>query len=283
MCNSQGRLRQGDQAGAALRRSALSPSAPARHPQGLLCPLHVAAGIWDPLRPVEPVLEARSHAVAGNPVTSSPFGPGGSGCVPGAALPGQPEPLSPPWMLSNLGKAHTGWEERHREVKPLARGHPKGPRFEHHRPFPGPRPRAAAAGIRICPLRGTPCASTPKQAVGCSRALTSKCCWRLCGRGLKSQVFKNTSRMPFLNSDPASQCCCQPAPLRNAPAAPLGCARPRPCRGWGRQQDPVWGCFPSVPDKDSLSEGPRPLKQLLASHSHLQANAQSLIPVTAQS
>lgn len=123
--DGRARLRQEDQAGAALRRSALSPSAPARHPQGLLCPLHVAAGIWDPLRPVEPVLEARSDAVAGNPVTSSPFGPEGSGCVPGAALPGQTEPLSPPWMLSNLGKAHTGWEERHREVKPLARGHPE--------------------------------------------------------------------------------------------------------------------------------------------------------------
>lgn len=37
------------------------------------------------------------------------------------------EPLSPPWMYSNLGKAHTGWEGRNQEAKPFTQGHPEGP------------------------------------------------------------------------------------------------------------------------------------------------------------
>lgn len=64
--------------------STLSPSLPAWYP-------HVAAGIWETLRPVEPVLEAHddaAEAAAGNPVTFSPFGPPANCRAPGAGAPG---------------------------------------------------------------------------------------------------------------------------------------------------------------------------------------------------
>lgn len=71
---------------------ALSPSLPAWY-------LHVAAGTWEPLWPMEPVLKAHNGVAAGNPVTSSHFGPGEASVCPEQALPGRTEWLSPPWML----------------------------------------------------------------------------------------------------------------------------------------------------------------------------------------
>lgn len=48
--------------------SILNPSLPAWYP-------HMTASIWELLRPAELIPEAHDDAIAGNPVTSCPFGP----------------------------------------------------------------------------------------------------------------------------------------------------------------------------------------------------------------
>lgn len=47
---------------------------------------------------MEPVLKAHSDAEAGNPVTSSSFGPREAAAHLEQALPGRTEWLSPPWL-----------------------------------------------------------------------------------------------------------------------------------------------------------------------------------------
>lgn len=74
-----------------------SPMAPCPHQcQPRACTWQL--GTQELLQPVEPVLKAHSDAEAGNPVTSSSFGPREAAVHLEQALPGRTERLSPPWL-----------------------------------------------------------------------------------------------------------------------------------------------------------------------------------------
>lgn len=130
---------------------------------------------------------------------------------------------------SNLGKAHTGWEGRHWEVKLFARGHTEGRWFKCRHSFQRP----PQPGTKFSPKPAPPPPSHGQSTVG-SRGLTSNRCWQPCGQGLESHAVKNTLRMPFLNSDPARRCCCQPH-SGTCWRGPLGRTQPRLCEDRGRR------------------------------------------------
>lgn len=74
---------------------------------------------------------------------------------------------------ANLGKAHTGWEGRQREVKLFARGHPEGRWFKCRHSFPRPRHGWELNFTQNSPLSP---AARGHSAVG-SLGLTSDGCW----------------------------------------------------------------------------------------------------------
>lgn len=75
---------------------------------------------------------------------------------------------------ANLGKAHTGWEGRQREVKLFARGHPEGRWFKCRHSFPRLLHGWELNFTQNSPLLPAACGQS---AVG-SPGLTSDGCWR---------------------------------------------------------------------------------------------------------
>lgn len=87
-------------------------------------------------------------------------------------------------------------------MKLFARGHPEGRWFKCRHSFPRPR-----HGWELNFTQNSPLSPGARgQSAVSSLGLTSDGCWRPEFR----VPVKNTLRMPFLNSDPASRCCCQP-------------------------------------------------------------------------